>query len=692
MWLARAAHRAGLFFYHQGLLYCLSEIHESINAMSSANPPSAPSPVSVTTVNNPPDDTFRVYIEAASDIVYTLDLTGTFTFVNSYGLKLIGAERDEDVVGHPYLDIVAPDYRMATAEAFTNLLKTGELRDYEFAVATKTGDRVFIEVNGRLLYRAGQLVGALGIGRDVTERKRFETQLKMFSKALDSAHDSALITDLRGKIIYANLGTQRIFGWPQEQLAGASLDMFFQSEEQVHWILDQATGEGWSGQIICQRHDRQPFSALVSVSPICGDDNKTPTAISIILRDITQQEQIKAELAAKNLELTRANRLKSEFLANMSHELRTPMTSILGFSSLLEQQIYGELNERQCLYVNHIRQSGEHLLALINEVLDLSKVEAGQMDLQVTSISVDATCDDVLAMVATQAETKQLTVHRTIPADLPPLMADEMRVRQMLLNLLSNAIKFSKKGMEIGLTVTQEGDYLLLTVWDQGIGIPKEQQSWLFQPFHQLDSSLSRHYEGTGLGLVLTQKLAHLHGGDITLESDIGQGAKFTICLPVDCRSVTEHSIHEALPHDPAITYGSELPAFPEDIPTGPILLVEDNPVNALLVEHMLSHWGYTTIHVPNGQAALDWLTSNHPILILMDIHLPGIDGLEVTRQIRQNPDWQNIPVVATTALVQPRDRERCFAAGMQDYISKPINSAKLVSILAKYAWGDDHT
>lgn len=658
--------------------------------MTSANPPIAPFSESLPTFDPGSDSLFRAYVEAASDIVYTLDLTGQFTFVNPYGLRLIGASSYEEVVGHSYLDIVAPEYQQPTLEAFANLLKTGELRDYEFAVLTKTGDRVFIEVNGRLLYQSGQLVGALGIGRDITERKRFEAQLKMFSMALNSAHDSALITDLEGSILYANLATQRIFGWPQARITGANLEVFFPNQEQVRWILEQATGEGWSGQIVCQRYNLQTFTAFVSISPVYGEEEDKPIAVSIILRDITEQEKIKAELASKNLELARANRLKSEFLANMSHELRTPMTSILGFSSLLEQQVYGELNDRQQLYVNQIHQSGEHLLGLINEVLDLSKVEAGQMDLHVTPISVSALCDDVLRMVATQTEMKNLNIHRQVDTDLPVLMADEMRVRQMLLNLLSNAIKFTPKGRSIGLTVEQQDEYLDFTVSDEGIGIAQEHLSSLFQPFQQLDSALSKQYEGTGLGLALTQKLARLHGGDISVQSQKDQGAQFTIHLPLDCRTVTQHDKQYALPEEAAVTPADELPTLPDGVAAGEVLIVEDNPINALLLEHMLSYWGYQVSHCSTGPEALDWLANNQPVLILMDVQLPEMDGLEVTRRIREQEDWQGIPIVATTALARSRDRDLCLEVGMQDYISKPINSAELVSILAKYTWGDD--
>jgi PAS domain S-box-containing protein len=657
--------------------------------MTSAQSPTAPFSEPISSFDPGSDSLFRAYVEAASDIVYTLDLTGNFTFVNPYGLKLIGTENYDDVVGHSYLDIVAPEYQQPTLEAFANLLKTGELRDYEFAVQTKTGDRVFIEVNGRLLYQGRQLVGALGIGRDITERKRFEAQLKMFSMALDSAHDCALITDQSGNILYANLATQRIFGWPQARLTTTNLETLFQQQEQVNWLLAQATGEGWSGQIVCQRYNQQSFTAFVSVSPVYGEGNTSPIAVSIILRDITQQEEIKAELASKNLELARANRLKSEFLANMSHELRTPMTSILGFSSLLEQQVYGELNERQRLYVNQIRQSGEHLLGLINEVLDLSKVEAGQMDLHVSSISVVALCDDVIKMVTTQAEMKNLAVQQAVATDLPPLIADEMRVRQMLLNLLSNAIKFTPKGRSIGLKVEQREAYLEMTVWDEGIGIPEDRLPSLFQPFQQLDSSLAKQYEGTGLGLALSQKLCRLHGGEITVESVIGQGTRFIINLPLDCRAISHHDEQHAVAKDALVDYDEAIANLPTD-KSGQILVVEDNPINALLLEHMLGHWGYEVVQHSSGSAALQWLAQHRPILILMDVHLPEMDGLEVTRRIRQNAEWADIPIVAITALARARDRDRCLEAGMQDYLSKPINSAELVSILAKYSWGEE--
>lgn len=638
------------------------------------------------TNTDPSEDLFRTYVEAANDIVYTLDLRGKFTFLNDYGLQLFGYPEAE-ILDRYYLDFVALESRESTAKAFANLLETGELRDYEFIIECSNGEQVFLEVNGRLLYRDGHLIGGLGIGRDITERKRVEQQLKMFSKALDAANDSAIITDLRGKILYANQATRRIFGYSLVDLLNHNVDCLYPNSAESPWLIEQAKQGGWSGQVVCQRQDSQILTALVSVGPICNETEE-PTAVSIIYRDITQLENIKAELASKNLELQRANKMKSQFLANMSHELRTPMTSILGFSSLLEQKMFGPLNERQMLYVQQIYQSGEHLLNLINEVLDLSKIEAGQMELELTPVMIDSVCRNALTMVSAQITAKQLTVHQQLEENLPPLIGDELRLRQMLLNLLSNAIKFSDEGSNIGIEVRRVARQLLITIWDQGIGIPPEKQGTLFQPFQQLDSSLARRHEGTGLGLALTRRLAKMHGGDVSLESVPGQGSRFIICLPLDgpphANPRGELSLSSSQHQDPPAT--TLIPGPQEQI-EGTVLIIEDHPVNAILLEHMLTYWGYETFHAINGKMALEWLETHQPTLILMDIHLPEMDGLALTQQIRQSPAFQKIPIVATTALAMDGDRERCLAAGMQEYLSKPINSVELVSILAKYTW-----
>lgn len=478
------------------------------------------------------EELFRAYVETANDMVYTVDLEGNLTYMNSYGQKLLGCSQEE-IVGRSYLEFVSPAYREKTMQAFAILMQTGELRDFEFVLMTMLGTEIFLEVNGKLLFRDSELIGGMGIGRDVTERKRIEKQLQIFSRAVESAYDSTVITDLHGKIMYTNSAASRIFNWQTDMLIGAHAAIFYPERSQTEWLIEQAIAGGWSGEVICNRRNGDSFPALVSVSPVLDERNR-PTAVSMITRDITQQKQTEAELAAKHDELERASQMKSDFLANMSHELRTPLTSILGFSSILQKQIFGVLNSKQQIYIHQIYQSGQHLLGLINDVLDLSKVEAGQLRLELAPIVVDEICEKTLALVSEQARLKDLTINSAIQPGLEPLMADELRVRQMLLNLLSNAIKFSNEGGEIGLTVQPNGEFLDLAVWDQGIGIPEDKQHLLFRPFQQVDGSLSRKHEGTGLGLALTKKLAELHSGTVVMQSKEGEGSQFTIRLPID--------------------------------------------------------------------------------------------------------------------------------------------------------------
>ena len=249
-------------------------------------------------------------------------------------------------------------------------------------------------------------------------------------------------------------------------------------------------------------------------------------------RDLTRQSQMAAEWAAENTLLERSSRYKSEFLANMSHELRTPLTSILGFSSILKQQIFGALNPKQETYMHQIHRSGQHLLALINDMLDLSKIEAGQMSLEKMQLMVRLICQESIDLVQAQASAREIVIKLTIVAPVEFLYADELRVRQMLLNLLSNAIKFSPHSGEINVNVTQGSGIVNIAVRDEGEGIPIEKQGLIFRPFQQVDPVRDRRHQGTGLGLALTQHLAELHQGTVTFESEPGVGSCFVLRLP----------------------------------------------------------------------------------------------------------------------------------------------------------------
>ncbi len=391
-------------------------------------------------------------------------------------------------------------------------------------------------------------------------------------------------------------------------------------------------------------------------------------------------------LAAANAELARANRLKDEFLANMSHELRTPLTAILGLTEALRELDQGPLTARQTSSLRIIEDSGRHLLALINDILDLSKIEAGKAGLQIEPVSVDAICASSLQFIKTAAARKGITVTSDTRVPNATLNADARRLKQILVNLLSNAVKFTPAGGQVGLAVEGDPDagQLRFTVWDTGIGIRPEDQIRLFQPFVQIDSSLARHYEGTGLGLALIARLTRLHGGAVSLDSTPGQGSRFIISLPwepyVEASPVESPGSIAADQSDPML---AAPPPIDPAAPTRPLILRADDDEDSVEVLTIyLTRHGYRLIVAHDGRAAIDRAIADRPTVIIMDIRMPDLDGLTAIRELRANPDLARVPIIALTALAMPGDRERCLAAGATAYVSKPINLRELVRII----------
>ncbi|GIK39832.1 MAG: hypothetical protein BroJett011_36650 [Chloroflexota bacterium] len=393
-----------------------------------------------------------------------------------------------------------------------------------------------------------------------------------------------------------------------------------------------------------------------------------------------------AELSRANAELAKAARLKDEFLAGMSHELRTPLNSILGFAEILQNGVFGPLNERQLKFAKNIEESGAHLLAVINDILDLSKVEAGKMDLEIAPVSIEAVCEASLRMIRQLALKKQLQVAEAVIDQVAEIQADERRLKQMLVNLLSNAVKFTPEGGQIGLEV--RGDkaeqVVHFTVWDTGIGIAPEDLKRLFKPFVQLDSRLARQYSGTGLGLSLVFRMAELHGGSVSVESQVNQGSRFTFSLPWT-KPVREVHSAEAAGPEASLT---ELTLAPNGQPYR-ILLADDNEDNISLFQDYLQAVGYQVTVVRNGKEAVDRTQEEQPNLILMDIQMPVMDGLEATRRLRADAALAPIPIIAVTSLAMPGDRERCLEAGANDYLSKPVHLEKLVKTIKAQLRGD---
>ena len=405
------------------------------------------------------------------------------------------------------------------------------------------------------------------------------------------------------------------------------------------------------------------------------------TALAQLLK-IQSCQQHYQHLANFNQQLERTNQLKNQFLANTSHEIRTPLSSIIGFTHLLLAQGYEPDKVRHQEYLHIIQSSGKHLLGLINDILDLSKIEANQLEVQWEIVDVSTLCRNVLALVKEKAGNKGLTLRLEIEPDIKNLIADPLRLKQMLLNLLFNAIKFTIKGT-VGLQVSNQDEFLRFTVWDTGIGISCEDQSRLFQPYSQIVNPAAGRNEGTGLGLVVTQQLAKIHGGYLELESVVNQGSHFSILLPLKPTGKVLAAIETTAEYDLEVV--SHPCADDSMTSSSIILLVEDDLPNGELMGIYLRRLGYQVTWVKNGAEMLNSLQEIEPTVILMDVSLPDANGLNLVQQLRENPKYQHIPIIAQTAMAMKGDRESCLAAGVNEYISKPIDLQLLASLVAKY-------
>ena len=409
------------------------------------------------------------------------------------------------------------------------------------------------------------------------------------------------------------------------------------------------------------------------------------------VKERTQElEVVNQKLQTSNRELQRANSLKSEFLANMSHELRTPLNAIIGFSELLLDRSFGALSEEQRDYVVDILSSGRHLLELINDILDLSKIEAGKMKLSLQVFDLGPVVEEAMALLRVEAGRKHIELVSEVEDPTLEVHADRSKIKQILYNLLSNAVKFTTPSGRVVLRAARSADVLTIAVSDTGIGIRPEDQERIFQAFTQADASYARKYQGTGLGLTLVKKFVEMHGGRVRLESAFGQGSTFSFTIP----GLPERGSIEG-EFSGASGAGPDAPPTPPE-PAGPpieepaaagdlILVVEDNPSNMRLVSELLKAHGYRVVESATGEEALDSLKFIRPDLILMDIQLPGMDGLEAARSLRANPDTRGVPVVALTAHVMRGDEGRAREAGCVGYIPKPIDTAQFPKQVAAF-------
>lgn len=577
------------------------------------------------------------------------------------------------------------EYKITIALGFESLAykASREIHDiYELTYIHKDGHPIPALVSITALRdQTKTIIGYLLIATDHTEQKAAKQQLKTLSLALEQSSSAVMITNIDAQIEYVNQSFINSSGYTLTEIIGQNPNQFSSGKTPKSTYTQMWTtlleGNAWQGEFINLNKQGKEFIELTWISPIRQDDGSISHYLSV-KEDITERKKTEALLLAAKHRAENLAKTKSQFLANMSHEIRTPMSAIIGFSdlALLEELIPPAIYD----YLKDINSASNHLLTILNDILDVSKLEAGQMKLHLGPFNLADLQSTLRGLFINTAQTKGLALIIDIDPKLPNILfGDNQRLRQVLINLVGNAIKFTQQGsviLNISLQKLNATEVqLLFAVKDTGIGISAEQQDRLFQPFSQVDESFTRNYEGTGLGLTISQDLVQLMGSSIKLVSHSGLGScfSFELLLPLADLSTIEQALKPAISLNPNSLSGIR------------ILVVEDDAFNQKIIDRVLQRLGAKIYLANNGLEALAVLEHNSVDIVLMDLHMPIMDGYQTTLEIRKQSQYTQLPIITLSASVTEEEQKRCLATGMNDFIGKPINKIELLATLERW-------
>ena len=625
------------------------------------------------------EERFRSLVEQAADAIFVHDLEGHFIDVNQSACESVGYTREE------LLNLSVADVEKGVSleqlKALWQPIKFGEPVTLEGNHRHKNGTLFQVEIRlGLIKWEGSQYI--LAAARNITERKRAEEKLIIQAKILESMAEGVNLATESGHIFLTNPAFDQMFGYHKNELIGKHVSTLnsLSSEENLLFvnniIADLQTKGGWEGEFNNQKKEGTHFisHAYISVLEISGQQY-----FVTVQEDITERKQAETALTQAKEQAESANRAKSEFLATMSHEIRTPMNAVLGFSELLSELV---TDQQQHSYLDSIKTAGKTLLTLIDDILDLAKIEAGRLDIQYEAINPYNIFEELKQIFFLKIAEKQLDLIVDIDKNLPlALILDEARLRQVLLNLIGNAVKFTEKGSII--LRAQKADKmekskidLLISVEDSGIGIPLTQQEMIFEAFRQQDGQSTRQYGGTGLGLAITKRLVEMMNGDISVTSTVGKGSIFNMTLrDVDISPTSVPVKRQEAENILSISFEKAR-----------VLVVDDIESNRVLIREWLSQVNLEVIEADNGQTALSMAEQCQPHLILMDIRMPVMDGYETTKRLKNNLHTQKIPIIALTASVMMRDQTQIKTRfGFDGYLYKPVQANDLFAELSRF-------
>ncbi len=630
----------------------------------------------------------RLLLESTGEGIYGIDRDGNCTFANPACVRMLGYDDAAELLGRPTHELFharRPDgseYARADCPIYQSMHSGRGAQVDSEVFWRRDGSAVPVEYRSYPVLRDGRVVGGVVTFVDVTRRRRDEEAMRLRESALRAIAQGVFITDpsrADEPITYANVGFERLTGYTRTEVKGREITFLCGPDtdppavEALRHAL--AEGEDHAGELLLYRKDGAAFWATVLLSTV--KDRGQVTHFVGILTDVTERKRGEEELRRAKEAAEVANRAKSQFLANMSHELRTPLNAVIMYSELLQEEAEDRGVADLVPDLEKIRVAGKHLLELVNGVLDLSKVEAGKMDLYLESFDVGDVVREVVSTVEPLAQKRSNSVAVTVAPDAGRMHADLTKVRQVLFNLLSNACKFTENG-RVTVDVRRErddGDRVAFRVSDTGIGMTREQLGELFQPFFQGDASTTRKYGGTGLGLAITRRFCEMMGGEVNVASEPGKGTTFMVRLPAEVRGPAPPPTPPAPAEPPAPANG-----LAGGAPV--VLVVDDDPAVREMLTRFLASEGFRPVTAGGGKEGLDLAERLRPAAIVLDVLMPQMDGWAVLGALKADPRLATIPVILLT---MADDRNLGYLLGAAEFLSKPVDWDRLAAVLRKY-------